>query len=543
MSKKEYKINEPQPSNAELDKLKDFDKVIQNVPTAPTASQNFWTKLIQPQGLATITSIVVVGSVTAYVLLREPQETTDDSNVAVIEENTQNSDNTGTTINYSEAASAPTSSRSRINPPLPDWDVPYELFIIDASVGGELVSQNGSLISVGPNFFKDADGNPVTGNIEIKYREFHDPIAIFLSGVPMEYDTLGEKHTFESAGMLEIFAEQNGKPVLLAEGKTLSIELVSLNEEEKGFNVYRFDTTKGEWDYIDECSTKEFTDHKQIAKEASNINMTKPEKPVFRLWDKNKYAFKAEVDLAKFPELNNDAMFVVNDSLSEFDPLWYKVQWDEISLDKSQNKGHYTLNLKKENTNVSLEAYPVLSREKLKDVITKYEYNLMKYEKSQGKDSKFTFSSYPKTTTDKQRKVANMSNLGSNPQRQGNSLLRTLWVTALGWWNCDRVYMADAAPNIRSVRPTFTDKEKKPLPSQNIFNVTGNTNALFTNERGTYINYSTTKKNTMWIVMDNDSIALANPEDFKRITGTKYEFAMTVYPAEEALEILEKLRR
>lgn len=544
MSKKEYKINEPQPSNADLDKFKNFDKVVQNL---PGASQSFWTKLLQPQGLATIASIAVVGSIAAYMLLKDGSETTT-ANTNNQSQAEQVLDADATTANPTPAANAnlgSIASTAQVSPPIPKWDIPFEVFKINAEMGGKLVSQNGSLIDIGPNSFTNDKGQLVKGEIKILYREFHDPISIFLSGIPMGYDTLGEQHTFESAGMLEMYAEQNGKRVNLAPDKPVSVELVSLNNNKDDFNVYKFDDTKGAWDYVDECETKQFVDYKKQANTAPASTTAKtPEQPRYPQRNIDKYAFKASTDLSKFPELSSDLLFEINDSLSKFDPLWYEVQWDEISLAKSKHKSHYTLHLKRDATDIALEAYPVMAPANYKAAMAKYQSDLSNYENSKGNKVKFILSSYePKETSATQKEIANLLRINSNGEGMYKTQvsLRPLVMVSLGIWNCDHpISFVKAVPQSNSVSSAFKDNKGQKLQAEKVYNVVGRKNALFTNGGNSTLNYSEKYRNLMWIVLDDESLALANPLEFSQIKGGQHEFTMTVYNSTDGLKKLSE---
>lgn len=546
MSKKDYKINEPQPTNAELDKFKDFDKVIQNVPAA-SASQSFWTKLLQPQGLATIATIAVAGSITAYVLLREPQDISSDTDTEIVADNEASPEETTIAPNLAEGvATTAVSEKARVQPPMPKYDVPFETFKVDASTGGQLLSQNGSLITVAPNCFTTQNGKAVDGEVEILYREFHDPISIFLAGVPMNYDTLGETRIFESAGMLEIYAEKDGKRLSLAPNESISVEMVSLNDNPTDFNVYQFDTTQGKWDYIDECETKAFVDYQQTESSMISNEILAPKPPIFRQWDKDKYAFKAQIDFSEFPELSNDAMFVVNDSLSYFDPMWYQVQWDEVSLQKSTHPKHYTLHLKKEEKDISLEAYPVLSAEKYKAAMNKYQKELQQFESSKQNKTSFTLSIYNEETSETQKEIAKLLKLNSNSSGplKKKLTLRPLVIRALGLWNCDQpLTVTQVVYNGGTVMPYFKNQNQESLHPKKIYNVAGRKNCIFTNGSGQLVNYSQKDKNLMWVVLDNESIAIAKPEEFENINGGQHQFTMSVYPAHQGLKKLKEEMR
>jgi hypothetical protein len=93
-----------------------------------------------------------------------------------------------------------------VHPPIKQADVPFSDYVVDASRGDTIMYSSGSVLLFPPDAFVDKNGNVVKGNINIKYREFSNPVDQFLSGIPMDYDSGGVKYTFESAGMCDIQA-------------------------------------------------------------------------------------------------------------------------------------------------------------------------------------------------------------------------------------------------------------------------------------------------------------------------------------------------
>ena len=141
-----------------------------------------------------------------------------------------------------------------INPPIKNVEANFASQNINASKGGVYKYDNGSKVIVPPAAFVDDNGQIVEGEVNIRYREFHDFVDFFLSGIPMEYDSAGVQYNLESAGMIEIYAEQDGKRLNISPNKKIDVELVSeINLKDKdaplNFNIYRLDTEKRNWVY------------------------------------------------------------------------------------------------------------------------------------------------------------------------------------------------------------------------------------------------------------------------------------------------------
>src|ERR1017187_213247 len=93
------------------------------------------------------------------------------------------------------------------------------------------------------NSFVDESGKLLNGEIELRYREFHDAFDFFVAGIPMTYDSAGVRYQFASAGMMEMQAYQNGKKVNMATGKSINIELAS-NYKGTEYNLYKLDRSE-----------------------------------------------------------------------------------------------------------------------------------------------------------------------------------------------------------------------------------------------------------------------------------------------------------
>lgn len=142
-----------------------------------------------------------------------------------------------------------------VNPPLENVKPQFASFKCDANKGGIYQYESGSKLNVPAAAFVDNAGKVIEGEVEIKYREFHDYVDFFLSGIPMTYDSAGVNYTLESAGMMEVYAEKDGKRVKMAPGKTIAVELVSnVNVSPKmdrppSYNIYRLDEDGRQWVY------------------------------------------------------------------------------------------------------------------------------------------------------------------------------------------------------------------------------------------------------------------------------------------------------
>ena len=142
-----------------------------------------------------------------------------------------------------------------VTPPVNDKLIQdFKTAKVDAHTGGKVTIKS-TTFHIPPKAFVNRAGNLVAGEVEIKLKEYHDYVDFFLSGIPMEYDSLGTRYQLESAGMIEVYAEQDGDRVELALNKTIDIQLESEISVDKNatkapnFNIYRLDTENRNWVY------------------------------------------------------------------------------------------------------------------------------------------------------------------------------------------------------------------------------------------------------------------------------------------------------
>lgn len=119
-----------------------------------------------------------------------------------------------------------------------------------------------SQVTIPANAFIDMDGNPVSGEVEIHYRELHQLSETAISEVP----SAGEN----SLGMVEIAGFQNGNLLKLAENKTIDVAFFSLDTS-GDYQVFALNENRDEWI----SSGKE----QMLLAEATPRLLPKPERP------------------------------------------------------------------------------------------------------------------------------------------------------------------------------------------------------------------------------------------------------------------------
>ena len=139
-----------------------------------------------------------------------------------------------------------------INPPIKTIQKEFITFEVDATKGGEFVMDDGTKIIIPKNAFVDASGTKITGMVALKYRKYQNVEEIFLSGIPMQYDSANVQYNMASVGMMELAGDYKNKVITIRPNTPLTIELVAQTNLDKiqDYNVYKLDTVVKNWKYV-----------------------------------------------------------------------------------------------------------------------------------------------------------------------------------------------------------------------------------------------------------------------------------------------------
>ena len=556
MINRHYKFKQESLSNEEIEEFKDFDEVLDrfnNAPLPETGAQGW--------NIGQFFSGVKFWVIGAIVIV---------STIILFQFGNSSSEGTASDLVADDLQEESLNNHKGIQPPFPEHDVPYEEYTINADSMYEIITANGSIVRVEDQSFAYSDGSTVTGEVVLKYREVHDPVSIFQTGVPMTYDTLGKEKVFESAGMFELIAFQNGKVVNLNKGKTIDVEMVSLNDD-PNFNMYYYDTTLGGWTFISkrevisriEAYANLKSDVNQNTDEATGLQedelpivleeVRRPIKPILPKVMSDKFSFEAKFVSKKFPELPKETIFQVDEDFSDFNPIYYDVTWDNIELKRSKYDKRYTLVLYKGNEIIELEAYPALSEEDYESIMKSYNDSLelyLNYLEAQRaiefKNNEQKEEVVPEPTSEVKRityKRKRQKQSDASQSRVINPSSKVIYqkfkVSKLGWFNSGKVAMDinSLTPVPKKKRIKLFDQNGDEFIAEKMY--TSNRDKLFLlNNRGNLITYSEVKKNISWAVVGKNELAVINENKFE---GRKKAFNATRYNTEEGLLQLDQL--
>lgn len=434
--------------------------------------------------------------------------------------------------------------RPFIDPAVQGLHINDTTFALDAANGGHFDYFNGSQIDVPEGAFLDKNGKPVTGKVELHYREFHDPADIMLAGIPMTYDSAGQRRHFESAGMIELTAWKDGQPLEVNPAMPIRVNMVSHTDEDK-FNVYYLDTAKKNWEYIKHDEAKIMAIKSDSAQHAvdslvANALGTEPLKP--KKADPKHPSFNIDVDPAEFPELAlyKGVHFEVDENKTPYDPALKNVQWEDAAIVKNPDKS-YSVTFTKDNESHTFVTHVVFDAPDYAAAMKQYESRYAAYKQAQklrkatesGKQAKLE-KELKKMDSDRiaanlaalQQAMANRSNYTSTSE---DVVYRVFIIEKFGIWNSD---YPCALPNgvelSIKLKNGATDND---ISAAHIYLVEKSRNAIFTYYASDLprFRYNPNAENLLWCVTGDNRIAVFKPDEFERIDTTKKEVTLKLH--------------
>jgi len=454
-------------------------------------------------------------------------------------------------------------TESAVKPPFENLDLSSDLYIVNASKDTTITTKSGSQIKITANSFVDKNGNPLTGKVDINYREFHDVEDIFLSGIPMTYDSAGTEYHFESAGMFEIKGFQGHEEVFIREASPVNVLLASKWEGGR-FNIYKLDDNSGKWNYINKDTAGDIPEPalaeikkdtvpflvnekiekltNEVEKAETIIKQLAQEKPVATDGTQN---LKIQVNEKEFPELAlyKNLLFEIDKNDKTYKSELSKITWDAASVSKGKEKGTYILTFIKGKDEYSFLTRPVVSEKDYPKAIEQYNKKFEEYEKTlakrkedEEKKRKELEAEYAKLNAERNAQIAEIQKRMSSESAQRiatnettDIIYRSFMVSSFGIWNSD---CPENMPKGLMVSATFTDKNNKQLVFNTLYLVEKGKNAAYslTNYDYSRFTFNPESENLLLGVTKDNKIAVFKPEDFAALgkIGSSCKFKMQV---------------
>lgn len=272
-----------------------------------------------------------------------------------------------------------------INPPVAQLDIPKDSYTINTAADTVLLHTTGSVLVIPQDAFTDEQGRDVTGNVQLNYREFHDHTDIILSGIPMMYDSAGQQALLESAGMFEIGATQNGKPLKLKPGREIMVNMISSNSDST-FNYYTLDTAARRWIQNESLTQKDRTPAPVFVRSTVK-NPDAPVAPVLpNLRNNNAHHFTIDYIREQFPELEpyRNLEFEVAADEQDYKPELANETWDDVFLQPTLSPMEYTITFSKAEVSHSFRVKPVVAERNYAEAKNIFETKMRLYSKARG---------------------------------------------------------------------------------------------------------------------------------------------------------------
>lgn len=566
--KKKININRPEISSDEIVKRKNFDSILkQHTPISKPLFKNPWF-------FSGAIAVVVAAAVATFLLKNNDAKLT----TPEMADSQLLADSVAMANFYAQEEAKPC-----VNPPLAELNVPTTIYKVNAEKGATLEFKTGSKITIPKNSFVDGNGKLVKGDVELHYREFHDPVDFFVAGIPMTYDSAGVRYHFESAGMMEINAYQGNEKLAVAPEKSINIALAS-NYTGTNYNLYKLDTAVNNWaclgkdkvvsvapkttEKVSEASAPnsviETPEYKTIETKKETLLQEKevklaslpalakePLKP--QEAKKNKYTFDLDVDAKEYPELAvyKDVMFEVGDENKNFNSTMYDVTWDEALIKEGADKGkNYMLTLKKASKKYDLVVYPVFEGKNYEKALsvfqekfTKYTAELDKRKVAEAKVEQEYQAVLAKLKQQQQElelrwkeREASQFKLMDNQEK----VQRMFAVNGFGIYNCDRPL---AYPKGITCKVKLNGENDKRINCYGVYLVDKSKNGIFTFEKNPVVNFSfnPASQNILWTV-ESGILYWLKPEQFSGIEQNVPVNAIKMNRVEQKFKNIDEMK-
>ena len=366
-----------------------------------------------------------------------------------------------------------------------------ELIIEDGSNSMVFHLNNGTKISVPESTFITEKGEPYSDKVKLTYREYHDAFDIMTSGIPMHIDSAGVNGVLQTAGMFEIYAEdESGRPLYIADGKSLNVDLISyVNDTE--YNLYYYDPQDG-WTYLGISEVEETEDRVEVLADLGP-GPVKPRKP--QKYQDGKLVFDIKINQKNF-EGFKDLKEVIwqyagdDQSRLEKEDWVFERTWDNIEIAPAAEEGVYTIKLFKDDSMYETIVRPVLAGSSFDNAMLEYQNGVDDYEKAL------------KAYETQQERL----------QLQDN-VLRTFEISAFGIYNADIWYNTPNEP--LQVR-FYMGKDHEDTQNR-IFHITGDTRTIVPYDQK-YVDkflYNGVDNNTLIAITNEKKFAVVDNEMFR----------------------------
>jgi hypothetical protein len=368
---------------------------------------------------------------------------------------------------------------------------------------------------------------------------------MIVSGIPMRYDSAGISYQFESSGMCDIRADQNGASLGVNPKNMPRINMISYNADES-YNLYLLDTATGKWKpkgkpvvCVPQQTKVEVVSPTAVAHETSLI---KPEKP-----SGNMPIVKVLIDKSSFKELGvyDNMKFQVDDNETSFKPEDADVEWEDVSLNRTKNLGHYRIIFKKGERFANYAVHPVFEGEDYNRALQKFQKmlaiqnaneteriktlakNKADYEAMEKNNAAIVRENKiiaaqnaiveeknKKALEEKNRVEAENKEIKSVNEfnKKYASFYNSFVAENFGYWNCDR---GQPLQNFEEIVTEYVDEKKQKISPELIFMVYRDINTCISSDVVDTIKISKKGEQMLFAIID-DGIGFISTDNFEK---------------------------
>ena len=397
-----------------------------------------------------------------------------------------------------------------VNPPNGGKEIPFQVNTVDAGTASTLRYPSGSYILFPAGAFVDSLGKEIIGNVDVKFREFQNPVDFYFSGIPMNYDSSGKSFQFESSGMCEILAFKDGFPVFVNPNRQPQLNLLSSNKEIRNF--YFLDTINRRWKYMGQntiiTSESSTADVVNIIEEVPmpegeerdytlNYISQKIEEPVKPArMDNSAPVFEILIEPNSFRELAvyNNLKFQLVDEGQTIDPKDVQQEWTNVEILKAESKGIYSVKFSNYNKTLTLKARPVFEGKDYDEAMKVFEVSRQKYEELEAarleSEKRKEQELMESIARKKREKVEARKKLDESQKKiiekdnavvaELNKSFSSLSINSFGIFNCDR----PTEPYFIPVESVYMDENNNPMLLREVGVINRSFNSIVTYPKG-----------------------------------------------------------
>ena len=414
---------------------------------------------------------------------------------------------------------------TEVSAPVMEADVPYRTVTFKAEEGVKFHHTTGSNITIPANALVDKHGNLVTGEVNVKYREFHDAYQIMQAGIPMGNI---ENDALQSAGMFEIKAFQGNDELDLGAGKEIGVQLAAYRPSD-GYDIYQLNKDN-KWDLtgkaVRSVNTEKFDKCAALPPLPSH-----PQDPRASADD---IIVDVDADYKTNPHLNavraTKWKAVRQPGESMEDKLWaFRIAWDNLKIEKDDPEHQiyrmvmsasipdstYKNKIRK---SFSLKVMPVLTGDDLVAALEDFNKQMAEYDKG------------AEMILAEERRLAEEADA-----------VNSFSINDMGLWNCDKYVNKQEYAKVKA-KFDFTDKLNPYYERIKVYVMNHDDNTVQVYNPTTWNSfYLKTGSNTsLMAVMPGGKIAIFSADEFRKVNFRAYEnrneayqFHMALYDKDE----------